>query len=105
MPDCALKCYIESDISQLDPRKSGEEGAVLQLPAKSLVCSGCETGLSGHTAALCKEKGNKQRVRSTELPLVEQHRSIKWPGINPAWELEHSGFEAASKINKRGPII
>lgn len=105
MPDCALKCYSESDTSQLDPRNSGEEGGVLQLPAKGLVCSVRETGLSGHTAALCKEKGNKQWVRSTELPLVGEHRSINWPGINLSWELEHSGCEAASKINKRGPII
>lgn len=101
----ALKCYSASDNSQLDPRNSGEEGAVLQLQAESFVCSSCETGLSGHAAALCKEKGNKQWVRSTVLPLAQEHRSVNWPGINLAWELEHSGFEAASKINKRGTII
>jgi len=59
------------------------------LPAKSLDCSSYETGLSGHRAALWKEKGNKQQARSTELPLIEEHRSINGPGINLSWELEH----------------
>lgn len=99
MPDHVLKCYSESDTSQLDPKKSEEKGSVLQLPAKSLVCSSCDTGLSEHTFALWIEKGNKQWVRSTDLPLVEEHRSINWPRINLPWKLEHSGFEAASKIN------
>lgn len=84
MPDHALKCCSQSDISLPDPRNSGEEGADLQLPAKSLVCSHCGTGVSEHTAALCKEKGNTQWLRSTELPLVEENRSISWPGINLA---------------------